>query len=433
VPLGAGRLLYALEAAHNDGPWDHPEKFHRTNGVLRWAMGGDVQRSTLTAMAYTAGWNATDQVPQRAVDSGRVGRYGAIDPTDHGKTSRYSLSYALDRRLEDGTLSVNAYAIQSRLDLFSDFTYFLDDPVDGDQFEQAEQRRVFGLGASRSWSTTLAGRESTSTIGIALRHDRLDPVGLYPALGGRRAGVTQESTVRQTSAGLYAENSTQWTRWLRGIAGVRLDTYAFDVHSSIAGNSGQRHAGIVSPKLSLVLGPWGRSELFVNAGTGFHSNDARGTTQTVTPREGLPAEPVTPLVRSRGLELGLRTEPVPGLQSSLALWQLKLGSELLFVGDAGDTAPGRASKRWGIEWSNHWVAAPWLLLDADLAWSHARYTEDDPAGNHIPGAPERVVSLGVTVTDRGPWSAQFQLRHFGPRPLVEDDSVRSRSTHADDA
>jgi outer membrane receptor protein involved in Fe transport len=437
--LGSGQLIYALEAAHNDGPWDNPEKFHRVNGVLRYAFGSDDRRSSITAMAYSADWNATDQVPQRAVDSGLIGRFGAIDPTDHGSTSRYSLSYTLQGKLADGRFDLSAYAIQSRLNLFSNFTFFLEHPtdlgpaanpsgIDGDQFEQAERRRVFGAAASRSWNMTLAGRDSVNTIGTQLRQDRLDPVGLYSAVAGQRVATTQESTVRETSVSLYAQNDTQWLPWLRAVAGLRADRYSFDVTSSIPGNSGNTSASITSPKLSLIFGPWNKTEYFVNLGYGFHSNDARGTTETVTPKEGLPTDPVTPLVRSKGAELGLRTEIIPGLQSSLALWQLRLGSELVFSGDAGDTEPNRPSKRYGIEWNNHYRATTWLLLDADFALSHARFTQDDPVGNYIPGAVDKVASVGVTVTDHGPWFGQFQVRYFGPRPLIEDNSQRSKST-----
>ena len=435
APLAGGSLLYAIEAAHNDGPWQNPEKFHRLNGVLRYSFGNPDARSTLTAMAYTAGWNATDQIPQRAVDSGLIGRFGTLDPSDGGNTDRYSLSFQTERNLADGEFRFNAYAIRSKLNLYSNFTYFLEHPIDldptqidGDQFEQAEQRSVYGLATSRTWRTTLGPADSVNTVGLQLRHDRVDPLGLYATVRRNRAATTQESRVRETSVGLYAENSTQWLPWLRSIAGLRGDRFWFDVTSSIPANSGSRSDSIVSPKLSLVFGPWRKTEYFLNYGWGFHSNDARGTTATVTAKTGEPVDPVTPLVRSKGAEIGIRTEIVPGLQSSLALWQLKLGSELVFVGDAGETEPSRASRRRGVEWNNHYRATPWLLLDADLAVSNARFTEVDPAGDRIPGAIDKVASLGATVLDLGPWFGHFQLRYFGPRPLVEDDSQRSRST-----
>jgi outer membrane receptor protein involved in Fe transport len=333
--------------------------------------------------------------------------------------------------------ALSAYAIQSRLDLFSDFTYNLDhpsppSPLDADQFEQAEHRRVFGLAASRSFDTQLAGHDSTNTIGLQLRHDRLDPVGLYGSVARQRVSITQESRVSETSMGLYAENSTHWAPRFRSVIGLRVDRFLFDVQSSIAQNSGKQDAGMASPKLALIFGPWRKTEYFVDLGTGYHSNDARGVTATLAPKElsSITASPA--LVRSKGAELGLRTDIIPGLQTSVALWQLKLGSELVFSGDAADTQASGASTRRGIEVNSHYRATPWLLLDADIAVSRARFDEDQGeaphAGRSIPGAVDRVASFGATVSERGPWFEQFQLRYFGPRPLIEDDSQRSRAT-----
>ena len=443
--LERGQLIYALEAAHNDGPWDNPEKFHRLNGVVRYSFGDAANRSSITAMGYSANWNSTDQVPQRAVDSGQIGRFGAIDPSDGGQTARYSLSYQTERRLDDGVWKLNAYAIRSRLDLYSNFTFFLEHPIDldptgiaGDQFHQSERRTVYGLATSRAWNMKLGGHDSTTAVGLQLRHDRLSPVGLYSSVERQYAATTQESRVRETSVALHADNQLEWTSWLRSVAGVRADRFFVDHTSSIAENSGSKSAGLVSPKLSLVFGPWSKTEYFVNYGYGFHSNDARGATATVKPKEFIAnpsdpnavAEPSSLLVRSKGGELGVRTEIVPGLQSSLALWQLKLGSELVFSGDAGDTEASRPSKRQGIEFNNHYIAAPWLLFDGDIAVSRARFTTDDPTtpGRYVPGSVNTVISLGATVLDRGPWFGHFQLRYFGPRPLIEDNSERSKST-----
>jgi len=321
------------------------------------------------------------------------------------------------------------------LNLFSNFTFFLEHPIDldpagisGDQFEQAERRTVLGLGASRTWNVRLGTLDTVNTLGVEVRHDRVDPVSLYATVARTRISSTQESAVRQTSVGVHAENVTQWQPWLRSVVGLRGDRFDFDVSSSIAENSGRSSGSIVSPKLSLIFGPWSKTEYFVNYGHGFHSNDARGTTATLAAKSRDPIEPVTPLVRSRGGELGLRTEIVPGLQSSLALWQLKLGSELIFVGDAGETEPSRASRRRGIEWNNHCRATPWLLVDADFAVSQARFTGDEAAGNFIPGSIDKVASVGATIADLGPWFGQLQLRYFGPRPLVQDGSVRSKAT-----
>jgi hypothetical protein len=434
IPLGAGNLLYAIEAAHNNGPWDNPERFHRLNGVLRYSFGDANDNSSITAMAYSAVWNATDQVPQRAVDAGLVGRFGAIDPSDGGRTSRYSLSYKTERGLDDGSFKANLYAIRSSLDLFSDFTYNLENaaPANADQFEQSEQRQVFGGGLSRSFNTKIGAAESTNALGAQLRFDRLDPVGLYGSVARERVSATQETRVREANVGIYAQNSTQWTPWLRSIAGLRWDGFHFDVASSIAANSGTKSASLASPKLGLIFGPWNKTEYFLNWGLGYHSNDARGVTETVTPKELLRAQGSPALVRTQGAEIGVRTEAVPGLQTSLALWQLKLGSELVFSGDAGDTLASGASRRYGIELNNHYIAASWLLLDADLSVSRARFIQDQGdtpnTGRFVPGSVATVASIGATVLQRGPWFGQLQVRYFGPRPLIEDNSQRSGAT-----
>ena len=435
VPWQNGNLLYALETAHNNGPWEEPERFHRANGVLRYSTATDNSRTSITAMAYSAAWHSTDQIPQRAVDQGLVGRFGALDAADGGNTERYSLSFATERKAEAGSFKLNAYAVASRLNLVSNFTYNLDQPeppANADQFVQAESRQVWGGGASRSFATPFGGFDSTTTLGTSLRADRLDPVGLYQGLAGQRTATVQESQVRENLFGLYAENSTAWTPTLRTLLGARYDRLDVDVRSSIAGNSGQQSADLTSPKLSLIFGPWNKTEYFVNIGSGFHSNDARGVTAHIAPKEGTPIDPAPALVRTQGSELGLRTEAIAGLQSSVALWQLNIGSELVFSGDAGDTQASGASRRWGIEFNNHYRATPWLLLDADIAFSRAEFNTpqgDAPnAGRYIPGSVETVVSVGAVVSDRGPWSGQFQLRYFGPRPLIEDNSQRSAAT-----
>ncbi|MGK5004687.1 TonB-dependent receptor [Janthinobacterium sp. LB2P70] len=427
VAAGPGTLLVGLEVHRNNGPWDVPERVRKYSGVLRYSQGTPDDGFSVTGMAYKNSWNATDQVPLRAVESGQIGRFGSLAPSDGGDTSRYSLSYAMRKRTENRLFELDAYVIRSQLELNSDFTYFLADPEQGDQFQQSERRTVAGVNASESWTMELFGLPLRNKLGVQARYDRLSPVGLYNTVERVRQSTVREDRVRESSIGLYGENTVHWLPWLRSVAGVRYDAYRFKVDSSIDGNSGSANDHVVSPKLSLILGPWSKTEFFINYGKGFHSNDARGTTQTRLP-DGTSSTPVTPLVPTRGMELGARTEWLPGLQSSLALWRLDIASELLFVGDAGETEASRASRRHGIEWNNHYIAAPWLLFDLDLAASRSRYTENDPAGNFIPGSIDKVTSFGVTVTDQGPWSGAFQLRYFGPRPLIEDNSVRSAST-----
>ncbi|WP_157266933.1 TonB-dependent receptor [Azohydromonas aeria] len=437
--LGAGSnevapglsLLGALELQRNDGPWTVPEDLHKLNGVLTLSGGTRAEGFSASLMHYDARWTATDQVPQRLLDAGGIGRFDSLDPTDGGSTRRSSLSGEWHRRNEDGSATrVAAYAIDYRLQLFSNFTYALERPQQGDQFAQRDRRQVYGFSASHAFDHALGTFAARTEFGLQLRHDRIR-VGLFDTQARQVTDTTRDDRVRQTQLGLYAQSAVELTPWLRAIAGVRADRARFDVDSlSNAVNSGRASDHLLSPKLSVILGPWQKTEFFVNAGRGFHSNDARGTTARVDPRTGEAVDKVPGLAAARGQEIGLRTEVVPGLQSSLALWRLDSDSELLYVGDAGATEAARASRRRGVEWNNRWTppALPWLLLDADLAWSHARFKGAAPEGDRIPNAVDKVASVAVTVRELGPWSASLQWRYLGSGALVEDNSQRSRSS-----
>ena len=424
------QLLGAVELQRNDGPWTVPEGLHKSNAVLTLSGGAAAEGWSASFMGYDAHWTSTDQVPQRLIDAGAYngrpfGRFDSLDPSDGGQTRRTSLSGDWHRRTDAGTTKVSAYAIDYRLKLYSNFTYALERPADGDQFSQQDKRSVYGLAASHSFDHQIGGLPTRSEFGAQLRHDRIR-VGLFDTVSRRVTDVTRDDEVRQTMLGAYGQSSIEVTPWLRTVLGLRVDNAGFDVHSlTLAANSGRTRDTLVSPKFALVLGPWANTEFFFNAGRGLHSNDARGTTATVDPRSGDPVDKVPGLVASRGMELGVRTEWVPGLQSSLALWKLDFDSELVYVGDAGATEPNRASKRRGVEWNNRWIPAPWLLVDADLAWTHARFADADAAGDRIPNGVDKVASVALTLHELGPWSASLQWRYLGSGPLIEDNSVRS--------
>ena len=427
VELPRGSLLYALEVLHNDGPYENPDNYQKVNAVLRYSEGYANNGFNVSLMAYRADWNATDQIPLRAVRDGQIGRYGAIDPTDGGEAHRYSLSGAWRRTTQDSSSKINAYVIANQLDLFSNFTYFMDDPIRGDQFAQPDKRVTSGLNASHSWHQHGDGWNSETTIGLQLQNDNIFN-GLYNTQARQRVSTTRQDHIVESSAGLFIENSTRWNDAWRTVAGARVDGYRFDVGSDLAANSGTANDHLVSPSLSIIYGPWKTAELYANIGTGFHSNDARGTTITIDPKTGLAAGKVSPLVRSRGMELGARSAWLPGLQSSLSFYRLDFDSELTFVGDAGTTEAGPPSRRYGVEFSNYYKPLKWLSVDLDLAYARARTRGDAPEGNRIAGAIEGTGQLAVTVDDGGPFSGSLKLRYFGPRPLIEDNSVRSSSS-----
>ncbi|MDD0840677.1 TonB-dependent receptor plug domain-containing protein [Curvibacter sp. HBC61] len=419
-------LLGAVEWMGNNGPWVVPEGLHRQNAVLRLTQGSAARGLSLSLMAYEARWNASDQVPQRLVDAGRYngqafGRYSTVDPSDGGNTSRYSLSGEWHDRDAHGETRASAYAMKYALKLFSNFTYAMDRPATGDQFLQQDDRNVFGGQVSRAWNQRLAGLDARLEVGAQLRNDRIQ-VGLFDTQARQTLATTRVDDIRQTQLGVYGQGMVQLSPWLRSVLGLRGDTVRYAVTSlSNAANSGSTRASLLSPKFSLVAGPWAQTELFFNAGKGFHSNDARGTTARVDPRSGEPVDAVPGLVASRGWELGLRTEAIPQWQSSLAYWALRSNSELVYVGDAGTTEPSGASRRRGIEFNNRWTPHRHFLLDADLAWTHARFVN----GDRIPNAVDSVASVAATLRDLGPWSASLQWRYLGSGALVEDNSVRS--------
>jgi hypothetical protein len=426
--VGEGTLLTAVEVNKYNGPWQVADDVRKVNGVLRYSQGTATDGFTLSAMAYSNGWNSTDQVPQRAIDQGLIDRLGSLDPTDGGTSSRFSLSGNWAHSSAAGQSNVSAYVIRSSLRLFNNFTYFLDDPVNGDQFSQLDRRTVSGFDASHAFDWRFAGIESQTRIGLQSRYDDID-VGLFRTLQRSTLSTVREDGVQEGNLGLWTDTTARWTDWLRTSVGIREDYFAGRVASDTALNSGNAQASMTSPKAGIVLGPWYKTEFYGNAGYGLHSNDIRGATITVDPNDKVsPLDRVPLLVRSKGAEIGMRSKAIEGLTSSLAVFVLDFDSELLFVGDAGTTEASRPSRRVGVEWTNEYKVLPWMSIDFDFAYTRARFTDFDPVGDRIPGAPAVVASGGVTFGAESGWFGALRARYFGPRPLVEDDSVRSQQS-----
>jgi hypothetical protein len=420
---GAGTTTAALETTRDDGPWTLPDRLRRHNAFLRHAWRAGLGELRLSALLNCATWQATDQIPERAVTAGQLDRLGHVDPTNGGSTDRASV--ALSGRWSAGaaTTRAAAYLVHYRLNLFSNFTYFLEDPVEGDQFNQRDRRFLAGADVGRSGGDAATGAWE---YGLQARADHLPQVGLHRTAARQRLATVREDEVTQASLGVHFRHQRRWSPVVRTELGGRVDGFHFDVASDDPRNSGRAHAALASPKAGLVLGPWAGTELYLNAGTGFHSNDARGVTARVDPADGRSAlEPASPLVRSRGAEVGVRRTTAGGLVSSLAVWGLALDSELVYIGDAGGTEPSGATRRFGLEWANFWRPRPWLALDADLALTQARYRDESAGGRRIPNSIGRVLTAGVAFgRETGAFGA-VRLRHFGPQPLREDDSLRA--------
>ena len=419
-------LLAAVDGLEQNGPWRTPENMHKFNGVLRLSDGDGTRGWSIDMIAYNARWTSTDQVPLDLIQSGQLCRYCAIDPSDGGDSARNILSGEWHSHDDDGYLKISAYAQHYRLQLFSNFTYFEYRPDTADQFNQREARNMLGTKIAKGWNHTLFGRESTTEVGVQIRHDTIH-VGLLNSEERVPFETVTDDLVSETASALYVENTTIWNHWLRSLIGLREDHVDMQVTSQIASQkSGDAQASRVSPKLSLIFGPWHKTEFFLNAGRGFHSNDARGAidrndSTVAESRAGVP-----PLVGSVGEEVGVRTEIVPGLQTSLALWRLSSDSELVYSADSGSTEPNGASRRYGVELNNHLVLNDWLLLDADLAWTHARFAnpnDNGELGDFIPNAVRKVAAIGISAHDLGPWSANVKFRYIGKYPLSQDGSL----------
>jgi outer membrane receptor protein involved in Fe transport len=426
--VGKGHLLAAFETSTNSGPWTIPDSYRKLNGVARYSHGDNINGLSLTFMGYHGKWNATEASPERAVESGLIDRFGSIDPTDGGHTYRYSLAGEWQHATGNTLRKVQAYGMGYDLDLISNFTFFLDDPVHGDQQEQVDHRFVTGVKAFQKKQGRWGNRMVQNTVGLQFRNDDVMDIALYHTEARERLDTKSRASALVTSGGVYAENQIEWAPWLRTTAALRADGSHYKVTSlSDARNSGTASAGIVSPKATVTLGPWHSTEFYVNAGTGFHSNNALGTTLHYD-ANGQAVDPVTPLVRAKGAEVGVRTVAIPHLQSTISLWTLRLGSELVYNGDVGATEPGPSSKRYGVELANYYSPKPWLVFDGDLSLSHARFTEFEEAGEFVPEAVGAVVSGGAAIDNFHRTYGAVRLRYFGPRALIEDDSVRSKAT-----
>ena len=421
-------LLGAVEVMSENGPWRLPEDMHKLNGLARLSDGDETRGWSIDFNAYDAHWNSTDQVPLSLIQSGALCRFCALDTSDGGYSGRDILSGEWHTQDASGYTRISAYAEHYRLQLFSNFTYFELRPDTGDQFEQAESRNLIGTKVVKGWTGSLFGHDSTTEAGFQLRHDHID-VGLFNTEDRIPFQTVNDNRINETEAAVYLENTTIWNDWFRSLIGVRQDNIHLGLTElNIPQNTGTASGNRTSPKMSLIFGPWDKTEFFVDVGNGFHSNDARGVIYRVDPTTGGPSSPVPALVGAFGQEIGVRTEILPGLQSSLSLWRLNSESELVYDADSavGSTAPNGASKRYGVEWSNHAVLTDWLLFDADLAYTHARFANNNDngeLGNHIQNAVPKVGSVGLTVHDVDYWSGDIKLRYIGKYPLSQDNTL----------
>ncbi len=422
--VGGGDLVVGGLSHVYDGAWvGVEENLDRYSALARYGKSTETSEWNITFMGYDASWDAADQVPQRAVDSGFVDILGTIDDTVGGESSRYSLSGSWHQDMTRGSLEARGYWISYELDLYSNFTYFLEDPINGDQFRQLDDRNIYG--GDLTWSFNPVGRHQ-QTVGAAVRIDDIGDVGLFRSARREVLSTVRRDEVGQASVGLYYDIDTQWNSQWRTSFGVRADYYYFNVRrSTLAENVGTENDLLISPKANVIYAPNEETEVFFSAGQAFHSNDARGVTINTDPNSGEAADRVDPLVQSQGAEIGFRWFKDQRLNLSASLWYLTLDSELLFVGDAGNTEASRGSRRFGIEIPLYYRINDIWTADIEVSLADARFKGDEPEGNDIPGTLDQVVSAGISASTPGGWYGSLRVRHFGERPLLEDNSVSS--------
>lgn len=422
-PTRDSHLLALGEYLKVDGPWDNPDRFRKLNGALRWSKGSARDGVSVTAMGYDGRWNATTDQPTRAIQTGLIGRFGSLDPSDGGRSSRYSLSADLAKQIGAWTVRGNAYVVRQRMTLWNNFTHYLDDPVNGDQHAQTDKRTFAGGTLSAARDVAIAGLDNHIAVGVQGRFDDIR-VDLVHTAKRVALDTVRDDQVEEASVGFYVEDSIRWAAWLRTVVGLREDYYHVRDRSFVGGVSGSEHAALFQPKGSVILGPWAKTELYVSAGRGFHSNDGRaGLIDTGDGTASYVRPPL--LVASNGAEIGLRTNIVPHLSAAVTLFQIDFDSELTYNADAGQTEAGSPSRRRGVEVTGQYRPFRWLELNANLALSRARYRGDQPDGNYIEDAPGFIGSAGMLIDNLGPWFGSVAYRNLGAHPLAEDNSVRS--------
>ncbi len=441
------RLWAAIDVGHVDGPWDTPGDFRKVQAAARYSHGSDVDGFSLTGMFYQSlGRLITDQ-PLRAFQEDLIGRYGTLDPSDMSKSQRFSLSGHYGVTGEDWKASLDAYALQSSMTLWNDFTHFLDDPVNGDQEEQDETRTTLGGDGAFTKAMRVGPIPTDTTVGFQLRYDdafvdkkhtlRRTPLDYCsieqdsgPAIQVPAVNFNCEADrAHIVDFGPYIENTTHWTSWLRSIVGLREEYYGASDHSDVNGFSGAAHQFLFQPKGSVVLGPFYKTELYLSAGRGFHSDDIRGVLGTV-PTQGIPGlAGGTPLLASAtGEEIGLRTNIVPRLNVEASVFREDFRSEQRYNADIGQDSAFAPSRREGVEISAQYRPFPFIEFNTDLTFSRARYQGSAAEfaafgldGPWIANAPSFIGSFGVLLDGLGPWYGGLQWRRLGSYPLSDGD------------
>lgn len=418
----------ATEYLMSDGPFDSPQNFNRVNLFGHLAVplknSGTIK---INSSYFQSKWNASGQIPQRAIDEGIITRFGSIDDTEGGNTNRFNLSMDLIKNIDANTSVLSqVYLTHYNFDLYSNFTFFLNDSINGDQIRQKEGRNLYGLNSKIVKNTTIAGHETNLIGGIGLRYDDVNDVELshtanrYTTLDTLNLGDVDESNIFA-----FAEMEYHVKKWLIN-PGIRFDYFQFDyIDKTLDPYINQSEsASRVSPKFNIVFTPNTHMQFFAKSGMGFHSNDTRVITNNLT-RDILP--------KSVGYDLGVNLKPTKNIFLNVAYWYLHLDQEFVYVGDEAVVEPSGATERNGVDVSLRYQINSWIFADVDANYSHGRYTGEPEGENFIPLAPKLTSTGGLSFKHRTGISGSLRYRFIGDRPANEDNSVVSKGYFITDA
>lgn len=422
--IAEGNLLLATEGQFSDGPWVLDDDLQKYNSIIKYSRDHGTFQTELMATAYYSDWRSTDQIPSRAVSRGLITDRGNLDDDLGGNTTRLSLL----GKIEGENLKTSFYGQYYDLNLFSNFTYFLDDPVNGDEFEQEDNRSIWGGAISYEDEIMVSNIPVIWSLGGSLRYDHINDVGLYKTTSRVRRQTVRSDNVNELALGSFANLDVYLTENFRVTGGLRLDRYSYSVDAFRDVNSGSGNDAIVSPKFSAAYRFTDKAELYANYGHGFHSNDVRGASIKIDPLSGESVDAVPIFAKSEGAEIGVRVEPQENINFTIAGFWLELESELVYVGDAGTTETNDGTRRYGVEFAGFWQPMDWLAFDVTAATTDAKFRMTPVGADRVPGAVRSVVGAGATVTLDNGLTSSLRLRHFGSAPLIEDNSVRSKPT-----
>jgi outer membrane receptor for Fe3+-dicitrate len=410
----------ASEVVLTDGFFESPQDFNRINIMGRYHFNNhEDQKLSLTLSHFQSKWNASGQIPQRAVDAGQITRFGAIDDTEGGRTSRSNILADYSKQLnEHSLLRAKAYITKYDFELYSNFTFFLNDPINGDQIKQKENRSIIGAEAiyERSFHVGDHDTQFKYEMGLGFRYDNINDVELSNTLAkstilNRMAyGDVDELNTFAFLNATYKKN--KWTL----NPGLRLDYFNFNYTERLQPNTSKKNEekAFLGPKLNVLYAATPNVQLFLKNGLGFHSNDSR----VVTANNG---EDILPI--AWGTDLGTIVKPTEKMVINAALWSLFLEQEFVYVGDAGIVEPSGKTRRFGVDLGMRYQLTDWLFANGDVNYTYARSTEEPKGADYIPLAPSLTSSGGISVRNLKNFSGGLSLRYIKDRPANEDNSI----------